>query len=215
MQDAGIGEYLKNTGFNLVFAGVAFLLWRFVKRYTKVRNYILLALTGAAVYALLFVSFSVAIYFFWMLGIAVIGLFMRPAIGPLLERMVQWALCMAALLLGVLLAGGVTVFAGISLGLLAYSSQILVGCILCRRLPAKDRLHIALAQQNGITAIILALLFETYYPGTVAIVGPAILVVNTLHFAVNYATDVWVLREVPVLSWQQRAKQLRAHLTKM
>jgi hypothetical protein len=40
---------------------------------------------------------------------------------------------------------------------------------------------LAQAQQNGITAIILALWVEKSCPGAVAILGPAVVVVNLLH----------------------------------
>ena len=46
-----------------------------------------------------------------------------------------------------------------------------------------------MSQQNGITAIILALLLETVFPGTVAIVAPAILVISVLHLTSNTVLD--------------------------
>jgi hypothetical protein len=59
-----------------------------------------------------------------------------------------------------------------------------------------DRWHISFAQQNGLTAIILALLFEPVHPGTVAIVAPAIIVVNGLHALVNKGFDKYALHRV-------------------
>lgn len=215
MQDAGIGAYLKNTGLNLAFAAAAFVLWYLVRRFTKARNYLVLILAGAAAYTLVALSFSVAIYFFWMLGIAVIGLFMRPDIENIIGRAVQWSLCLAAVLLGVLMAGDINLGAGLTLGLAAYGAQCMVGYILCWDLPIKDRLHISLAQQNGITAIILALLFEPYYPGTIAIVGPAILVVNTLHRGLNYVLDAHVTHDTPALTLRDYAAKMRTHLSKI
>ncbi|NLT54698.1 MAG: hypothetical protein GXX79_09045 [Actinomycetales bacterium] len=44
---------------------------------------------------------------------------------------------------------------------------------------------LALAQQNGITAIILALRLEAEFVGVVMVVGPAILVINMLHLVAN------------------------------
>jgi NhaP-type Na+/H+ or K+/H+ antiporter len=214
LREGGLGGYLRDTGLQLAFAGAAFVLWMAVRRYTRARNYIVLLFAGVAAYALLALSLSVAVYLFWMLGVAVIGLFMRPDIGKLLDRVVQWALCLAALLLGVLMAGGVDVKTGVVLGVAAYAAQMLVGYVLCWRLRRKDRYHIALAQQNGITAVILALLFEPYYPGTIAIVGPAVLVINALHLVANYVLDRYVTHDAPVVTLRQRAELVRVHFSR-
>ena len=48
-----------------------------------------------------------------------------------------------------------------------------------------NRRYLAFAQQNGITAMILALLFETELPETVGIVAPAILFINLGYYLVN------------------------------
>jgi hypothetical protein len=61
-----------------------------------------------------------------------------------------------------------------------------------RRLPARDRWYLACGQQNGITAIILAVLLEPVFPGVVAVVAPAILVVAILHDLSNAALDRWL-----------------------
>jgi hypothetical protein len=148
---------------------------------------ILFVLFGA--YTVLFSSFIIAIYYFLMLSIALVGLFMRPHIEKLIQQTVHFALLMAALLLGLLLNDSFNIIAAVILGSAAYAAQILVGYILCRKLSHQDKIHIALAQQNGITAIILSLLFEQFYPGTIAIVAPAIMIINLLHYGVNKAYD--------------------------
>ena len=76
---------------------------------------------------------------------------------------------------------GIDPVSGLVLGLAAFSAQAVVAAALTRGLPRSDRVGLALAQQNGITAIILALWIEKTYPGAVAILGPAIVVVNLLH----------------------------------
>lgn len=215
MQDRGIGGYLAETGLNLLFALGVYIAWIVVRHYAKARNYVVLLCAAAALYLLVVVSFSVAIYFFWMLGIAVIGLFMRPAIEKAVQHVVQWALCLAALLIGILLWNGVHILPGIVLGMAAFAAQMFVGYILCRKLSRKDRLHIAFAQQNGITAIILALLFEPYYPGTIAIVAPAILVINALHLAANRLLDAHMEHGIRVPSFRAQAEKLRAHLARI
>ncbi len=155
-----------------------------------------------ATYVLLLGSLSVAAYFFLMLGIAIIGLFLRPNIEKTIAKTVEVALMLAAVLLGMLLVYGINLSGGLVMGAAAFGAQILVGFLLTFGLSKKDRVHIAFAQQNGITAIILALLFESSYPGTVAIVAPAILVTNTLHFVTNKLLDNYA---VPKASAEEAA----------
>jgi hypothetical protein len=117
-------------------------------------------------------------------------LFLRPpGIAKFIDHAIVVALGAAAVLLGLLLVDGIDLWKGIALGVAAYFAQVIVGFLLTRGLPEKDRWHISFAQQNGITAIILALIFEPIHPGTVAIVAPAIIVVNGLHWAVNKFVD--------------------------
>lgn len=165
MQEAGLAGYVLETGINLLFAGGIFVLWQLMKRHSKATNYVVIGLVALGMYGLLIGSLSIAIYYFWMLGVAVLGLFMRPPIQKTIDHTLHWALSLAAVLLGILLINGVSIWKGIVLGLAAYGAQIIVGFLLTRALALRDRLHIAFAQQNGITAIILALLFESYYPG--------------------------------------------------
>lgn len=175
-ESGGLG-WLWQLGANAVFAAVAYGLWRLVRR------------SNAAVIALVIVAVSVAVWQFTMLGLAVAGLFLRPRIGRVVDGAVQVALIGAVFLAGMLLLDGVRVLAGIALGIAAFGAQIVVGFALTRRLATPDRVRIAFAQQNGITAIILALLFETRFAGVVAVVAPAIFVVNLLHAATNAAID--------------------------
>lgn len=131
---------------------------------------------------------TVAVTEFLMLGLAVVGLFFRPVTEWLLARATAVALVVATFLLGLIVAGGVNLVQGIALGCTAYLAQVAVGAIVARCLPG-DRLRLALSQQSGITAIILALLLEPVIPGTVAVVAPAILVVNLLHLVANGLVD--------------------------
>lgn len=174
---------------NIAFAGCALLIWLGAKLFIKrAKN---LKITAFGILAL---AFPVTIYYGWMLAIALVGLFIRPPIERFTTLAVTWALRIAAVLLGILLYSGVNIMAGLALGVAAYGAQVIVGLVLCRKLSSQDRWHIAFAQQNGITAIILSLLFEPFYPGTVAIVAPAILVINLLHAGVNRLYDARVNR---------------------
>lgn len=193
---ANIMSYIRELGLNLGLAAQAFCLYTVVRYYSKNISAWLAAGVSLAVYALLAITFSISVLYFMMLGIALIGLFLRPPkIDTIIDDVIKWALRVAAVLLGILLVDGVNLWAGIALGIAAYSAQIIVGYLLTRSLPSKDRWHISFAQQNGITAIILALLFEPIHPGTVAIVAPAIIVVNVLHAVVNKTLDKYVLYE--------------------
>lgn len=186
---SGVAAYLTELAFNLSYAAGAFVLWMVVKRYAKHAHGNSVIAHTTVVYAFIVSMLAVAAYYFWMLGVAVMGLFVRPAIERFIDAAVSWALKLAALLLGMLLVGGINVVSGVALGVMAFTAQVIVGFLLTHGLGRRDRVHIAFAQQNGITAIILALLFEAAYPGTVGIVAPAILVVNILHEVTNRLID--------------------------
>lgn len=215
MQEQGLGGYFVQTGINLLFAAGIFVLWQLMKRRSRSSNYVVIALVAFGMYGLLIGALSIAVYFFWMLGIAALGLFMRPPIEKLLERGIFWALSMAGILLGILMVDGLNLWAGVALGVAAYVAQIIVGMLLTRRLEKRDRLHIAFAQQNGITAIILALLFEPYYPGTIAIAAPAIVVINVLHLGVNKVLDAYLERDFSKLHPAHHMERLKSHVHHM
>lgn len=214
-QEAGLAGYFIVTGINILFAAGMFVLWHLMKRHSKATNLFVLALVALGMYGLLIGALSIAVYYFWMLGIALLGLFMRPPIEKAIAHGLHWALSIAAVLLGILLVNGIAIWKGVALGVAAYVAQVIVGYLLTRKLQRSDRWYIAFAQQNGITAIILALLFETYYPGTIAIVGPAIIVINLLHWAANKVLDMYLERDFKRLHPRHHAKRLRAHMYKI
>jgi len=61
----------------------------------------------------------------------------------------------------------------------------------------------------------LALLFEPYYPGTVAIVAPAIIVVNGIHAIANRLLDVYLEQDYQKLQPAHYMERLKAHLHKI
>lgn len=215
MQAAGLGGYFVETGINIVFAAGIFVLWRLMKRHSKASNIFVLALVALGMYGLFVGALSIAVYYFWMLGIAFLGLFVRPPIEKTISHALQWALSLAAVLLGILLINGISIWKGIALGVVAYAAQVVVGFLLTRKLPKRDRWHVAFAQQNGITAIILALLFEAYYSGTVAIVGPAIIVINTIHTIANGVLGACLDGETDKLKPRHFIARLQAHMRKI
>ena len=157
---------------NLIFAGLIFWLSRRFKGQNTLLTFLLVA------------CFVVAVYFKWMLGIALIGLFLRPNIKRLPD-LISAAFYIAILLLGFLLVNGINWLNGLILALAALLSQVFVGFLLTHGLPRVERFYLAFAQQNGITAMILALLFETQLPETVSLVAPAILFINLGYYLIN------------------------------
>lgn len=128
-----------------------------------------------------------------MLGVAVLGLFYRPPLlVPVLGRVLTTAYYLALVALGLLLVDGVEPGPGIALGAAAFAAQMVVGGLIARNLAPYDRVSLALGQQNGVTAIVLALSLQPAFPRTVAIVAPAVVTVNVLHFVAN---ELWNRRE--------------------
>ena len=132
-----------------------------------------------------------------MLAVALTGLLVRT--GRFAERVdqaVTGAFLLSSFALGVLLTGGASLFTGFVLGVAAFAAQAAVALVIVPltlpRLPRSDKVYLALGQQNGITAIILALALEPDFPGTVGIVGPAVLTISVLYYAAN---GVWALRQ--------------------
>jgi NhaP-type Na+/H+ or K+/H+ antiporter len=140
---------------------------------------------------------AAAVRFDLLIGITVCGLFFRPAIESVLSRAVDVAFYGATFLLGTLLLTATGVAAGLLLGVVAFGVQGLAGWAIGYRMTRADRVYLALGQQNGITAIILALALQPYIPSAVAIIAVAILVVNTLHITCN---GIWDRRQARLAS---------------
>ncbi|MFJ8112658.1 hypothetical protein [Streptomyces sp. NPDC096132] len=121
-----------------------------------------------------------------MLAVALAGLFVRsPLLGRLVGRAVGGAYLAAFLALGMLLAHGVAWWPGFVLGSAAFVAQAVVALVVMplfvRGLERRDRIALGLGQQNGITAVLIALSLERDFPGTAATVGPAVITVTVLH----------------------------------
>ncbi|GGP95314.1 hypothetical protein BKA00_003830 [Actinomadura coerulea] len=202
----GLGAYLTDLGLNLALAAAAFGVFVALRGLRKP----VAPAPGPAVarpsarrgaeaggrfadllsLAVLPVVFLVAAQWMLMLAVAVIGLFLRVgAYAKVVDRAVATAFLVASFALGLLLVDGVDLLPAVVLGVAAFGAQALISLlvvpVLEHGLSGRDRVHLALGQQNGITAIILALALEPDFRGTVGIVAPAILVVNVLHYASN------------------------------
>lgn len=211
----GLAEFGTGLTWNLLLAGVVFAVWWAAFRRNGRRR----AATGGAKTAerpggtrstasfvaqcaLLVAAAAAAVWQFWMLAIALIGLFLRPRLtrNPdgfprSLDRLTVLAFALATTALGVLLVPEVRWLPGLVLGVAAFTAQVLAGTVLGRAQTRTDRVSLALAQQNGITAIVLALLLESSFPGTVGVVAPAILIINVLHVVTNGVYDAWGRRQ--------------------
>jgi NhaP-type Na+/H+ or K+/H+ antiporter len=137
---------------------------------------------------------------------ALAGWFVRPTwlgVGRRAEFALSTALYGATFLLGILLAGGVDIVGGVTLGIATYGSQIIAAWLVMwaallvskkekrskSKLSRRDTWHLALSQQNGITAIVLALNLEPVINGSVAVVSLAIVTVNILNAIGNGLFD--------------------------
>ncbi|MFF4105319.1 hypothetical protein [Streptomyces sp. NPDC001903] len=156
-------------------------------------------LTGALVVAML----ALAAAGMLMLAVALAGLVVRTgAFDKIVDRAVAGAYLAAFLALGLFLAQGVALLPGLALGVAAFGAQAVVALgvmpLFVRGLERRDRIALGLGQQNGITAVLIALALERDFPGTVSVVGPAVLVVNLLHGTSQ------VLLDHPPRLWRRR-----------
>ncbi|MFJ3928347.1 hypothetical protein [Streptomyces sp. NPDC090022] len=139
-------------------------------------------LTGVLVVATLVLAASGML----MLAVALAGLVVRtPAFDKVVDGAVAGAYLAASLALGLFLAQGVSLLPGLVLGVTAFGAQAVVALgvmpVFVKGLERRDRAALGLGQQNGITAVLIALALEPDFPGTVSVVGPAVLTVNLLH----------------------------------
>lgn len=137
---------------------------------------------------------------------ALLGWFVRPAWlqkGKRADWVTLIALGGATFLLGILLSKGVDWRGSLVLGIAAFIAQMIAtswvlsvagrirrnSTTMHEPFSKRDKRHLALAQQNGITAIVLALNLEPSVPNAVAVVSFAIVVINVLNFAANWVND--------------------------
>jgi NhaP-type Na+/H+ or K+/H+ antiporter len=181
---------LQGVLFNAVLAATAWFFWLAIRDRQNRPNGRRRAVVQVVVLGVFVV---VAVHFSLLLGLAVSGLYFRPRLLSWLSRVVSGAFFLAAFGIGLVLVTGISFGAGVVLGVLAFAAQIVVAVLLLwfprgvRTLA--DIAYLALGQQNGITAVTLALTLELVLPGTVAVIVPAILVVNALHAASNAALE--------------------------
>ncbi|MBB5628853.1 hypothetical protein [Sphaerisporangium krabiense] len=192
----GLASYGAGLAANAAFAAAAGAAWWLAARRPARRPLKEHPAFPVVATVLLAGLLALAAWQFLMLGVALVGLFYRPrGVEALVGRVTSVAFYLAAFVLGMLLIGGVDVGLGLVLGLAAFGAQVVAGLLIGRRFDTADRVRLALGQQNGITAIILALALQPHVPAAVRVIAPAILTVNVLHIVAN---AVWDRIPVPV-----------------
>lgn len=180
-----VDSFLVGLILNLVVVAVAVVVWRVLTRLAGSRFFTDRGLPrklNAVAVALLVVMIGVAAWQLLFLGLAAAGLFFRPRLGPWLDRATNGAFLLASVGLGMLLLEGVEPWKGLWLGITAFAAQAVVAVLLTVRLRSgMDRAYLAVSQQNGITAIILALVLEQSLQGVAAVIAPAIVIINLMH----------------------------------
>lgn len=125
--------------------------------------------------------FMVSIAFGLILSLALVGLFLRPQNQKILEWMVMISYTAALFLLGTHLSIEINFFTGLLVGVAAVLSQLATSFIFTRKMEKRDTLYLGFCQQNGITTVILALLFAPHMPDIVNVTAMAILFINSFH----------------------------------
>lgn len=137
-------------------------------------------------------------FFLLMLGVGIIGCLVRPQeISNIIDVAVTWTFRAVSILLGVMFFTSIKtggdiahyLWIGLIAGMLAYWAQVIAGFALTGGLPWKDRVHIAFAQMNGLTAANLALVLEPMIPGAVVIILTAIIVIYVHNMICNRIID--------------------------
>lgn len=182
---AGIGEYGTALLYNGLFVGVVYILHRLCSRSALFECILLLA------------AMIIGVYFWWMLGIAIIGLFLRPSLHILqksfwgvVELTVKRAFALSVVLLGIYLTYGVTdLHVWVYLGAIVFVSQIVATTLFVRHLSVQDKNYLRFAQYNGITSIILATSLRKYDHRIIGYVAIAIVCITLVYAIASVALD--------------------------
>nr|WP_308295688.1 cation:proton antiporter [Streptomyces sp. ODS25] len=194
----GLAAYALGFGWNALLLAAVAAAWFLPRRLRRRRTKAAGRSRVQEVTALLLLAALLVVAAVWMLmlAVALAGLFLRvDLVRKVIGRAVPVAFLVASFGLGLLVVGGFSPWRGVVLGLAAFGAQAVIALLIVPRLmpglARTDLVHLALGQQNGITAIILALTLERDFPGTVGIVAPAIVTINLLYYAGN---EAWTRR---------------------
>jgi hypothetical protein len=206
---AGAGSAVEQIALNAALVALGGIAWyllgvRYKERLGPDLGLALCCLT-------LIVLLALAVSLGLLVGIALCGLFFRPPLEKIITGIVDVAFYGAAFLLGMLLTRGANVLPGLVLGATVFAVQGLAGTIIGRDLPRDDRVRLALGQQNGLTAIVLALALAPYLPSAVGIVAVAILVVYGLHICSNQYWEASARKSAQIANFKQRLRDNPGH----
>jgi hypothetical protein len=185
------GDYGKYMWLNVAFMTFVVFVWQLAYRGSQ---------TWRLVFTLSILAGSVVVGadWYWMFGLALIGIYLRPAgevyakVNNVLEFAAKAAFAVTGVVAGSVLftswengAALDSVGWGVMLGTVAFFSQVIVGplMMLGGDYSRQDRWYFACAHQNGLTALILGVSL-----GLVPLIVPAIIVTHILH-----AASMWLL----------------------
>ncbi|MFI9811711.1 cation:proton antiporter [Saccharothrix variisporea] len=185
----GAGTLAVNLALNVALAGVVYVVWRTFKGRREARTGGTLLARSAVLVAVL-VAGVLAAASSLLLALALIGLFYRPGRTADVDRGAQAAMFLGVFAIGLVLVNGIDLATGALLGVAAFLAQVIAASVLTARPRWRgDRTRLALGQQNGLTAVILALMLEPVLPSAAAVIAPAVVVVNVLHALTNTLHD--------------------------
>lgn len=183
----GIGEGILNIAINLgVSLSLFFIVYICRKKINKYNSiqFIILGLV-----------FANAIFLDGLLLSALIALIIKPKIIlKWMGKVIPYILYIAVILMGMQLTHGIQWSSAILLSISVVVSQVIVGWLLTRGLNMNDSLKICFAQQNGLTAMILALALSTQFPNLIAVIAPSIFIINLIHILSNVSIDIIMIR---------------------
>jgi hypothetical protein len=189
-----------NLLLNLLLAAVAYALFVLLRAKQRPLLQTLLLFAGAAI----------AVWQGLILSVALLGLFLRPDAARFrrsVEVLVPVAYTVAVILLGINLAkalpvAGTALALGLILAAGAVFAQVFAATVFAATLSSTEKSYLRWAQQNGITAVILALYLSGVWAhddvvsgaviGTVAV---AIVLINVTHMIAFWSIDY--LRALP------------------
>jgi NhaP-type Na+/H+ or K+/H+ antiporter len=182
--------FLVDLGRNAALVVAAWLLWKLLCRIrtstSSDRGRRVVDVIGLV---LLVAIIVVSAWMFLMLGLALVGLFFRPPVGRILTAGSETAFHIAVFGLGLLLVEGVDFKLGLLLALAAVGAHAIVSVPISWGLPSRDRHYLAAGQQNGMTAVVLALVLDRDFAGVVGVVAPAVLIIAVIHTTWNALLD--------------------------
>lgn len=177
----GFEGYILKIVLNLIFALFVYFIYKCIKSYLSI--YLL--------WILLAIVFIVAISQELMLGIALIGLFLRPyKIDTISTFSVNISYFLALFLMGTMMIFSTYfLLIGVIAGVLAFFSHYFLIVILKKievlKLSNQDVFYLKFAQYNGITASLLSLHFAHFSPDIVSITIVSIVIIAFFYHFFN------------------------------